>query len=98
MDAKNFLAIKRKHELLSQPENQALPNPELEARSQQRLDSVIQPSQQQSVDPTKPNPQPELDIPPEPVDYLGPLVPLEREESVCGSGWGYSQLVKEFRE
>lgn len=100
MDAKKFLKIKPKNQLVSQPVVQPLPNSGLEARHRREPESVVQPPQQQeSLVRTRPSPEPELELPPDdPVGYLEPLASIEREESIGGSGWGYSQLLKEFRQ
>ena len=99
MDAKNFLRIKPKDQLASHPAVQPLPNPELEAQSELQKESIEKlPQLQKSVDRAKPKSDPELQLPREPVGYLESLATIEREESIGGSGWGYSQLLKEFRE
>ncbi len=111
MDAKNFLRIKPKDQLASQKavqplpkpkleaQSQPLPNLELEARSELQKGSIEKPPQsQKSQDWAKPSPDAELQLPQEPVGYLESLATIEREESIGGSGWGYSQLLKEFRE
>ena len=98
MDAKKFLRIKPKDQLASQPVVQPLPNSELEAKSQVQKESIVQPPQTQKlVDRAKTKSDPELQLPQEPVGYLESLATIEREESIGGSGWGYSQLIKEFR-
>ncbi len=97
MDAKNFLRIKPKRHLASQPAVQPLANPELETPSQLQPE-LVEPSQTQELaNQTKQKPDSELQIPP-PVGYLDLATMIEREESIGGSGWGYSQLLKEFRE
>ena len=112
MDVKNFLRIKPKPQLASQKAVQPLPNPELEAqshplptpeleaRSELQKESIEKPPQlQESQDRAKPSPDAEIQLPQEPVGgYLESLATIEREESISGSGWGYSQLLKEFRE
>ena len=99
MDAKNFLRIKPKDQLASHPAVQPLPNPELEAQSELQKESIEKlPQLQKSVDRAKPKSDPELQLPLEPVGQLESLATIEREESIGGSGWGYSQLLKEFRE
>ena len=98
MDAKNFLRIKPKDQLASQPAVQPLPT-ELEAQSELQKESIEKPSQlQKSVGRAKQKSDPELQLSREPVGYLESLATIEREESIGGSGWGYSQLLKEFRE
>ena len=98
MDAKKFLRIKPKDQLASQKVVQPLPNPELEAQSELQKESIVQPPQpQKSVDRSKQKSDSELQLPQEPVGYLESLATIEREESIGGSGWGYSQLLKEFR-
>lgn len=99
MDAKKFLRIKPKDQLVSQKVVQPLPNPELEAQSQVQKESIVQPPQpQKSVDWAKQKPDPEIQLPQEPVGYLESLATIDRENSIGNSGWGYSQLLKEFRE
>ncbi len=111
MDAKNFLRIKPKDQLASQKAVQPLPmskleaqsqpllTPELEARFELQKESIEKPPQlQESQDRAKPKSDPELQLPLEPVGQLESLATIEREESIGGSGWGYSQLLKEFRE
>ena len=99
MDAKNFLRIKPKDQLASQPAVQPLPNPDLEAQPELQKESIEKLTQlKKSVDRAKPKSDPELHLPREPVGYLESLATIEREESLGGSGWGYSQLLKEFRE
>lgn len=98
MDAKKFLRIKRKHQLTSQPVAQPSPDSELEARSQFQKESVVKPPQPlEAVDRTCPNPDSEVQPPPEAVGQLESLATIDREESIGGSGWGYTQLLKEFR-
>lgn len=98
MDAKKFLQIKRKHQLASQPVVQPQPNPQIEDQSQLKPESFGLPPQPfESVDRTYPNPQSELQLPAEPVGQFESLSSIERVESIGGSGWGYSQLLKEFR-
>ena len=98
MDAKKFLEIKRKHQLTSQPVVQPSPDSELEARSQFQKESVVKPPQPlEAVDRTCPNSDSEVQPPPEAVGQLESLTTIAREESIRGSGWGYTQLLKEFR-
>lgn len=98
MDAKKSVEIKRKHQLASQPVVQPLPNSELETQAQLQKESVIKPPQPlEAADRTCPNPDEEVQPPLEVVDPLESLATIDREESICGSGWGYAQLLKEFR-
>ncbi len=97
MDAKKFVQIKRKHQLTSQPVVQPSPGSELEAQSQFLKESVVKPPQPlEAVDRTCPNPDEEVQ-PLEAVGHLESLATIAREESIGGSGWGYTQLIKEFR-
>lgn len=99
MDVKKFKEIKRRHQLASQPEVQPLPKPELEARSELQTELVIQPPQSQELtDRTEPKPDTDSQFLPESGGYLESVATIEREESIGSSGWGYSQLLKEFRE
>ena len=98
MDAKKFVEIKRKHQLTSQPVVQPSPGSELEAQSQFQKESVGKlPQPLEAVDRTYPNLDSEVQPLSEAVGYLESLATIEREESIGGSGWGYTQLIKEFR-
>ena len=99
MDVKKFKEIKRRHQLASEPVVQTKPNAELEARSEPQSELVVQPPEPlESIDRTKPKPDIQLEFLSEPVGYLESVAMIERQESIGGSGWGYSQLLKEFRE
>lgn len=89
MDIKKFREIKRRSQLTSHPVVQPDPNSELGVASE------LQP---ELVDRTKPRLNPELQLSVEPEGYLESVAMIEREHSIGGSGWGYSQLLKEFRE
>lgn len=99
MDAKKFVEIKRKHQLTSQPVVQPSPGSELEAQSQFPKESVAKlPQPLEAVNRTYPNLDSEVQhLDSEAVGYLESLATIEREESIGGSGWGYTQLIKEFR-
>ena len=87
MDAKNFLHIKPKNQLVSQQVVQPLPNPELEAQFELQKESIVQPPQPQKlVDRAKPKSHPELQLPQEPVGYLESLA-RDREERVDRWQW-----------
>ncbi len=98
MDVKKFKEIKRRYQLASEPVVQTKSNAELEAWSEPQSELVGKPPQPlESIDQTKPKPSTELQSP---VlgGYLESVAMIEREDSVGGSGWGYSQLLKEFRK
>jgi hypothetical protein len=99
MDIKKFKEIKRRHQLASEPVVQTTSNAELEAQSETHSELVVQPSQPlESIDRTEPKPDMQLEFLSEPIGYLESVAIIERQESIGGSGWGYSQLLKEFRE
>ena len=86
MDAKNFLRIKPKDQLASQPAVQPLPT-ELEAQSELQKESIVQPPQpQKSVDRSKQKSDSELHLPQEPVGYLESLA-RDREGRVYRWQW-----------
>lgn len=110
MDVKKFKEIKRKNQLASEPVVQTKPNVELNAQSEPQSELVVQPPKPlesidrtkpkplESIDWIKPKPDMQLEFLSEPVGYLESVAMIERQESIGGSGWGYSQLLKEFRE
>ena len=96
MDVKKFKEIKRRYQLASEPVFQTKPDAELEARSEPQSE-LAGPTQPVSIDQTKPKPDTELEFLPESRGYLESVAMIEREDSIGCSGWGYSQLLKEFR-
>ncbi len=90
MDADEIVKVKPQDKLTSQPVARPKPKSELEAQPLQSLLVVRSPQESELLEQTTSNL--------EPGDYLEPLATIQRADSIFGSGWEYSQLLKEFRD
>jgi len=91
MDADKIVKVKPQDKLASQPVARPKPKSEIEAQPLQSLEPVVRsPQESESVE--------QLTSNPEPVDHSEPLATIQRADSIFGSGWEYSQLLKEFRD
>ena len=113
MEANKFIKLKPKSTPTMEPEVQPKTTPEVKIRPRRQAGSVIQLSlplesllemaPELELEPEL-EPELELEADPElpedtePVEDTEPLPKTYKVEALFGSGWGYSELLKELRE
>ncbi len=103
MEANKFVRLKPKSSQPLELEVQPEPDPEVEIRRSSQAKRVIQlslPLESKQLPTIEPELElePELDSELERVQDTEPLALTYKAEALFGSGWGYSHLLKEFRE
>ncbi len=107
MKADKFIKLKPKSRLPLEPEVQPRPDPEVETQPRIEAESLIQLNLPlESLVQSTPNSESELELElelelesdPELVESIEPLAMTYKGEALFGSGWRYSELLKEFRE
>ena len=90
MDADKIVKVKHQDKLASQLVVRPKPKLELEAQRLQSPPAIRPPEGSESVE--------QIEAKSEPTEYMEALTTTQSTGSIFGSGWEYSQLLKEFRD